>query len=102
MAKDLNVAVRVLAPERERLHVVHVHHVREDERAAPGTAGTTTGTDQRAETSGPRERPDEHRAASTPSTDRSPLAVVLVVVLAASAVCCRLGAVDTAHAAPRS
>jgi hypothetical protein len=49
-AEWLNVRVRVLAPERERLHVVHV---REDERSAPGTAGTTTDTDQGTEPSGP-------------------------------------------------
>lgn len=56
MAKGFNVAVRVLATERERLHMVHVHHVhhvREDERAAPGTSGTTTGTDEGTEPSGP-------------------------------------------------
>lgn len=99
-AEHLNVARHVLAPECKRLHMVHVHHVREDERAAPCTAGTTTSTDQSTETSGPREHPDQHRTASTPSTDRSPLAVVLVVFLAASAVRRRLGAVDTAHVAP--
>jgi hypothetical protein len=74
MAEGLDVAVRVLAPEWERLHVVHVHHVREDERTAPGTAGTTTGTDQGTEPSGPREHPDQHRTASTPSTVPHPLA----------------------------
>ncbi|MFE2934541.1 hypothetical protein [Streptomyces sp. NPDC059278] len=79
MTQRLHVALRVLAPKRERLHVVHVHHVREDERAVPCIAGTTTSTNQCTETSGPREHPDEHRTASTPSPDRSPLAAAAVV-----------------------
>ncbi|WP_406003866.1 hypothetical protein [Streptomyces sp. NBC_00829] len=96
----MNVAVRVLAPECDRLHVVHVHHVREGEGPAPGTAGTTTGTDQGTEPSGPREHLDQHRAAGTPGTYRSPLFVVLMVALAASSVGRRSRAVDAAHDAP--
>ncbi|WSQ35869.1 hypothetical protein OG609_16105 [Streptomyces sp. NBC_01224] len=37
-AQRLNNPVRVLATTRERLHMIHVHHVRENERR---TAGST-------------------------------------------------------------
>ena len=97
-AENLNVPVRVLATEGERLHMVHVHYVREDERSAPRTAGTTTGTDQGTEPSGPREHPDQHRATDPPSTYRSTPFVDLVVPLAAAPVSGRLGAVNTSHA----
>lgn len=53
MTQRLNVRVRVPAIEGERLHMVHVHYVREDERRTPSTPGTTTGTDQSTELSGP-------------------------------------------------
>ncbi|MFG2601304.1 hypothetical protein [Streptomyces sp. NPDC048462] len=97
MAQRLNVAVRVLAGTGKGPHGVHINRAGEDEQAAPGT---TTGAGRNTEPSGPREHPDEHRTAGTPSTDRSRLAEVLVVFLAESAVRRRLGAVDAAHCGP--
>ncbi|MGW2267312.1 hypothetical protein [Streptomyces koyangensis] len=65
----MNVAVRVLTTPGEGPHVIHVHHVREDERSAPLAASTTTGSHQSAEPSGPRVHPSKDGPPSTPSTD---------------------------------